>query len=173
ATDNISPGICHEVAREFIVDPGDFIQATDSHTCLGGVYNALAWGVGATEYANLVHSGFTQVEVSESIRFELTGTLQENVTAKDVMLYILLHYAKAQMTLDRIMEFTGPGLRSLSMDERATLANMATECSARTAIVEADERTFEWIASMRPGVEIETLRARAVSADPGAEYAGG
>ena len=173
ARDNVSPGICHEVAREFIIDPGDLIQATDSHTCMGGVNNALAWGVGATEYANLVHSGFTTVEVSESIRFELTGELQANVTAKDVMLYILLHYAKPQMTLDRIMEFTGPGLRTLSLDERATLANMATECSARTAIVEADEKTFAWIASMRPGVDVAALRARAVSPDPGAEYAGG
>ena len=173
ANGKVSPGICHEVAREFIIDPGDFIQATDSHTCMGGVNNALAWGVGATEYANLVHSGFTQVEVSESIRFELVGRLQENVTAKDVMLHILLNYAKPQRTLDRIMEFTGPGLRSLSMDERATLANMATECAARTAIVEADEKTFEWIKSMRPDADIEALRARAVSPDPGAEYAGG
>ena len=173
AKDNISPGICHEVAREFIIDPGDLIQATDSHTCMGGVNNALAWGVGATEYANLVHSGFTTVEVSESIRFELTGELRPNVTAKDVMLHILLHYAKPQMTLDRIMEFTGPGLRTLSLDERATLANMATECAARTAIVEADEKTFEWIASMRPNADIESLRARAVSPDPDAEYAGG
>jgi len=173
ATDNVSPGICHEVAREFIIDPGDFIQATDSHTCMGGVNNALAWGVGATEYANLVHSGFTQVEVSESIRFELTGTLRENVTAKDVMLYILLHYAKPQLTLDRIMEFTGPGLRSLSLDERATLANMATECAARTAIIEADEKTFAWIAAMRPGVDVESLKARAVSPDPDAAYVGG
>ncbi len=173
ATDNVSPGICHEVAREYIIDPGDFIQATDSHTCMGGVNNALAWGVGATEYANLVHSGFTQVEVSESIRFELTGTLKDNVTAKDVMLYILLEYAKPQMTLDRIMEFTGPGVRSLSLDERATLANMATECAARTAIVEADEKTYEWIASMRPDIDVDALRARAVTPDPDAEYAGG
>ena len=173
ATDNISPGICHEVAREAIIDAGDFIQATDSHTCMGGVNNALAWGVGATEYANLVQSGFTTVEVSESIRFELTGELRPNVTAKDVMLYILLEYARPQQTLDRIMEFTGPGLRTLSLDERATLANMATECSARTAIVEADEKTFAWIAAMRPGSSIESLRARAVSPDPDAEYAGG
>lgn len=173
ATNNVSPGICHEVAREAFIDPGDFIQATDSHTCMGGVNNALAWGVGATEYANLVQSGFTTVEVSESIRFELVGELQPNVTAKDVMLFILLEYAKPQRTLDRIMEFTGPGLRTLSLDERATLANMATECSARTAIVEADEKTFAWIASMRPGVDVASLRARAVSPDPGAEYAGG
>jgi 3-isopropylmalate/(R)-2-methylmalate dehydratase large subunit len=173
ATDNISPGICHEVAREFIIDPGDFIQATDSHTCMGGVNNALAWGVGATEYANLVHSGFTQVEVSESIRFDLVGTLRANVTAKDVMLYILLNYAKPQMTLDRIMEFTGTGLRSLSLDERATLANMATECAARTAIIEADEKTFAWIAAMRPDIDIEALKSRAVGPDADAEYAGG
>ncbi|HEX9985365.1 MAG TPA: aconitase family protein [Thermoanaerobaculia bacterium] len=173
AKGNVSPGICHEVAREFIIDPGDFIQATDSHTCMGGVNNALAWGVGATEYANLVHSGFTTVEMSESIRFELVGQLQENATAKDVMLHILLEYAKPQLTLDRIMEFTGPGVRSLSLDERATLANMATECSARTAIVEADEKTFEWIGAMRPDVDLDVLRARAVSPDPDAEYAGG
>src|SRR5205085_2260028 len=121
----------------------------------------------------LVHSGFTQVEVSESIRFELIGRLQENVTAKDVMLYILFEYAKPQKTLDRIMEFTGPGVRALSLDERATLANMATECAARTAIVEADEKTFEWIASMRPGVSVDELRKRAVKPDPDAEYAGG
>jgi 3-isopropylmalate/(R)-2-methylmalate dehydratase large subunit len=173
AVDKISPGICHEVAREYIVDPGDFIQATDSHTCMGGVNNALAWGVGTTEYANLVHAGFTNIEVSESIRFELTGELRANVTAKDVMLHILLHYAKPQLTLDRIIEFTGPGVRGLSLDERATLANMATECSARTAIVEADEKTFAWIAAMRPGADVDALRARAVSPDPDAEYAGG
>ena len=173
AKDGISPGICHEVAREFIIDPGDFIQATDSHTCMGGVNNALAWGVGATEYANLVHSGFTQVEVPESIRFELEGELQPNVTAKDVMLFILLNYARKQMTLNRIMEFTGPGVRRLSMDERATLANMATECSARTAIVEADEETFRWIAAIRPEANIDELRRLSVSPDPGAQYAGG
>lgn len=173
ASDGISPGICHEVAREYIVDPGDLIQATDSHTCMGGVNNALAWGVGATEYANLVHSGFTQVEVPESIRFELIGELKPNVTAKDVMLHILLDYAKPQKTLNRIMEFTGPGVSKLSMDERATLANMATECSARTAIVQADEETFRWIASMRPDADIQQLRRRAVAPDPDAQYAGG
>lgn len=173
ARDRVSPGICHEVAREKLVEPGDFIQATDSHTCMGGVNNALAWGVGTTEYANLLHSGFTLVEVPESIRFELVGELGEGVTAKDVMLYILLEYAKPQRTLNRVMEFTGPGLASLSMDERATLTNMATECSARTAIVEADEETFRWLAEWRPGVDVERLRERAVAPDPGAQYAGG
>jgi 3-isopropylmalate/(R)-2-methylmalate dehydratase large subunit len=173
AKGGISPGICHEVAREVLIDPGDFIQATDSHTCMGGVNNALTWGVGATEYADLVHQGFTQIEVPESIRFELTGKLGEGVTAKDLMLYILLEYARPQQTLDRVMEFTGPGVATLSMDERATLTNMATECSAKTAVVIADEETFRWLAEWRPDVDVEALRQRAVAPDPGAEYAGG
>ena len=63
AKDGISPGICHQVAREQFVDPGDFIQATDSHTCMGGGGNALTYGVGATEYAGLIFSGFTFVNV--------------------------------------------------------------------------------------------------------------
>ncbi len=173
AQDGISPGICHEIAREALIEPGDFIQATDSHTCMGGVNNALAWGVGATEYADLAYAGFTQVEVPESIRFELEGRLVPGVTAKDVMLYILLHYAKPEATLNRVMEFTGPGVATLSMDERATLTNMATECAARTAIVIADDETFRWIAEWRPGTDVGRLREKAVAPDPGAEYAGG
>ncbi|MGH9465197.1 MAG: aconitase family protein [Thermoanaerobaculia bacterium] len=173
AQDGVSPGICHEVAREQLVSPGQFIQATDSHTCMGGCNNALTWGVGSTEYANLLHSGFTTVEVPESIRFELVGRLPESVTAKDLMLYILLHYARPQLTLNRVMEFTGPGVAGLSMDERATLTNMATECSARTAIVEADEETYRWIAARRPGTDVAALRRASVRPDDGAHYHGG
>jgi 3-isopropylmalate/(R)-2-methylmalate dehydratase large subunit len=173
AQNGISPGICHTIARERIIEPGDFIQATDSHTCMGGSLGALAYGVGATEYAALLHSGFTFVEVPESIRFELTGQLAPNVTAKDVMLYILANHARRQETLDRIMEFGGPGLRGLAPDERATLANMATECSARAGVVEADEETLAWIAARRPGVAKERLRAGVLLPDPGAVYAGG
>ncbi len=175
ARDGISPGICHQVAREQFVDPGDFVQATDSHTCMGGGNNALAWGVGATEYAGLAHSGRTFVRVPESIRFELHGALRPGVMAKDVILEILDTFAKREDTLDRIMEFGGPGLAHLSMDERATLTNMATECSAAAGICEADERTFEWIAARRDLSPAETaaLRERAVRPDPGAVYDGG
>jgi 3-isopropylmalate/(R)-2-methylmalate dehydratase large subunit len=173
ARDGVSPGICHSVARERIIEPGDFIQATDSHTCMGGANDSLAYGVGATEYAALVHAGFTFVEVPEAIRFELVGHLGKGVTAKDVMLHILATHARRQETLDRVMEFGGPGLASLSPDERATLANMATECSAKAGVVEADEATLRWIAARRPGASLEELRRKIVTPDPGAEYAGG
>ncbi|MGZ3443422.1 MAG: aconitase family protein, partial [Polyangia bacterium] len=173
AVDGVSPGICHTIAREKIIEPGDFIQATDSHTCMGGSLGALAYGVGATEYAALIHAGFTFIVVPESIRFELTGALRPGVTAKDVMLFILANHAKQQLTLDRVMEFGGPGLASLSPDERATLANMATECSAKGGVVEADESTLQWIAARRSGARMDELRKRIVAPDRGAAYAGG
>jgi 3-isopropylmalate/(R)-2-methylmalate dehydratase large subunit len=173
AVDGISPGICHTIAREKIIEPGDFIQATDSHTCMGGSLGALAYGVGATEYAALIHAGFTFIVVPESIRFELTGALRPGVTAKDVMLFILANHAKQQLTLDRVMEFGGAGLASLSPDERATLANMATECSAKAGVVEADDATLAWIAARRPGANVAELGKRIVAPDRGAAYAGG
>ncbi len=173
AKDGVSPGICHQVAREQFIDPGDFIQATDSHTCMGGGHNALTWGVGATEYAGLIHAGFTALQVPESIRFELTGALPEGVTAKDLILHILATYAVREDTLDRVMEFGGPGLASISMDERATLTNMATECSAKSGICEGDQQTLDWILAHRPEADAEALRAGFVFADEGAEYAGG
>jgi 3-isopropylmalate/(R)-2-methylmalate dehydratase large subunit len=173
ARDGVSPGICHQVAREQFVDPGEFIQDTDSHTCMGGGNNALTYGVGATEYAGLLYSGFTFVEVPESIRFELAGTLDPSCTAKDVILHILETYAVREETLDRIMEFGGPGLASLDMDERATLTNMATECSAKSGICEGDDDTAKWLAGRREGVTEEQVRASFVRPDPDAEYAGG
>jgi len=173
ARDGVSPGICHQVAREEFVDPGDFIQATDSHTCMGGGNNALSYGVGATEYAALIHAGFTLVKVPGSIRFELTGALPDNVTAKDVMLHILERYATRELTLDRVMEFGGPGLATLDMDERATLTNMATECSAKSGICEGDAVAASWLAERREGETAESIAARFVAPDPGAEYAGG
>lgn len=173
AKDGVSPGICHQVAREEFVDPGDFIQATDSHTCMGGGSNALTYGVGATEYAGLISAGFTFVEVPESIRFNLVGTLDPGVTAKDVMLHILDTFAKREDTLDRIMEFGGPGLASLSPDERATLCNMATECSAKSGICEGDGRLADWLAARRDGKDAAAIAATFVTADEGAEYTGG
>ena len=173
AKNGVSPGICHQVAREEFIDVGDFIQATDSHTCMGGASNALTYGVGSTEYANLVHNQFSFVKVPESIRFELVGSLDPGCTAKDVILHILWKYAAKSDTLDRSMEFGGPGLASLSMDERATLCNMATECSAKTGICEPDNLTVEWLLERRSDLNEDEIRDAFVFPDEGAIYHGG
>ena len=173
AVDGVSPGICHQVAREEFIEIGDFIQATDSHTCMGGASNALTWGVGATEYANLVSAGFTFVKVPESIRFELVGHLHHGCTAKDVILAILADHAREELTLNRSMEFGGPGLASLSIDERATLCNMATECSGRTGVCEADDALIEWMLKAQPHLDEAEQRGRMVAPDKGAHYDGG
>lgn len=173
AKDGVSPGICHQVAREEFIEVGDFIQATDSHTCMGGASNALTWGVGATEYANLISAGFTFVKVPESIRFELQGTLAQGCTAKDVILFILADHARKELTLNRSMEFGGPGLAGLSIDERATLCNMATECSGRTGICEADDLLYEWMITAQPHLDLETQKGLAVHPDQDAHYDGG
>jgi len=173
AKDGVSPGICHQVAREEFIDVGDFIQATDSHTCMGGASNSLAYGVGSTEYANLIHNQFAFVNVPESIRFELIGELDPGCTAKDVILHILWRFAAESETLDMSMEFGGEGLASLSMDERATLCNMATECSAKTGICEADEITVDWLISRREGLDAASIRRDFVLPDFGAVYGGG
>ena len=173
AVNGVSPGICHQIAREEFIDVGDFIQATDSHTCMGGASNALTYGVGSTEYANLVHNQFAFVKVPESIRFELIGNLNHGCTAKDVILHILLNYAAKSETLDRSMEFGGPGLVSLSMDERATLCNMATECSAKTGICEPDSLTVDWLLERRVDLTAEKILDGFVMPDPGAVYDGG
>jgi len=172
AKDGISPGICHQVAREEFIEVGDFIQATDSHTCMGGATNALTYGVGATEYASLVYSGFTFAKVPESIRFELVGNLNPGCTAKDVILFILADHARKELTLNRSMEFGGPGLSSLSIDERATLCNMATECSARTGICEADDLLYDWM-EKEQGLGREVMQKMSVSPDANAKYDGG
>ena len=101
------------------------------------------------------------------------GELDPGCTAKDVILHILWRFAAESDTLDRSMEFGGPGLASLSMDERATLCNMATECSAKTGICEADDVTVDWLLSRRANIEEENIRSRFVLPDEGAVYDGG
>jgi len=173
AQDNISPGICHELAREEMLLPGDFIQATDSHTCMGGALNAFAFGVGATEYAALLASGLSVVQVPGSIRFDLVGELHPSCSAKDIMLFILNNYTKNKKTLKLVIEFGGAGLKNLSIDERATLCNMATECGAKTGICEPDDKLLNWLLEKRPELEQDHIKKLFVWPDAGCDYEGG
>jgi 3-isopropylmalate/(R)-2-methylmalate dehydratase large subunit len=139
---------------------------------MGGASNALTYGVGSTEYSSLIYSGFTFVKVPESIRFELVGQLSQGCTAKDVILFILADHARKELTLNRSMEFGGSGLSTLSIDERATLCNMATECSGRTGICEADDALFDWMEAQQ-NTDRALMESMAVSPDEGAVYDGG
>ena len=157
AKNGISPGICHEVAREDFILPKNFIQATDSHTCMGGALNAFAFGIGATEYASLLATGLAVVNVPASIRFDLTGRLPPACAAKDVMLYILAQYSTKGLTLGKVMEFGGEGMAELSIDERATLCNMATEAGAKTGICEPDQKLVHRLLAHREGLTKERV----------------
>lgn len=170
AIDGISPGICHEVARERMILPGDFVQATDSHTCMGGALNAFACGVGATEYAAILKMGLSISQVPFSINFELLGMLKPYATAKDVMLHILKEYTTKGLTLNRVMEFTGPGLLALNIDERATLCNMATECQAKTGIALPDEKLTAYLIDKHPHLTKEDIESRFSFPDRDAPY---
>lgn len=172
ATNGISPGICHEVAREDFILPGDFIQATDSHTCMGGALNSFAFGVGATEYACLLATGLSVVEVPPSIRFDLVGMLRPNCSAKDIMLYILANFAKEGITLNKVLEFGGSGMSALNLDERATLCNMATECGAKTGICEPDEKLLDWLFENRPKINRESVSKLLAFPDQDCTYLG-
>ena len=99
--------------------------------------------------------------------------IRDSCTAKDVILHILWKYAAQSDTLDRSMEFGGPGLASLSMDERATLCNMATECSAKTGICEPDDLTVEWLMARRQDLTEDEIRTAFVLPDENAVYHGG
>jgi len=99
------------------------------------------------------------VQMPPSIRFDLFGTLASDCSAKDVMLYILCNFSKQGLTLNRVIEFGGEGLSLLSIDERATLCNMATECGAKTGICEPDQKLIDWLKEKRPNVSEASLWA--------------
>ena len=166
-----SEAICHNAVLEDLAVPGDIVVGTDSHTCTAGAMGAFAFGVGSTDMANTWYTKDIRVSVPESVRFHVTGTLQRGVVAKDIMLRIMATpFIRDGKAIGKVLEFTGPGVRALSMDERATLTNMAVEAGATTGIIEADETVLDYLRAMRPGIDVGPLRERMLQSDPNAEY---
>lgn len=133
-------GIEHVVLIEdgYIV-PGSVVLGTDSHTCTNGAYNTLAFGVGTTDAVYALATGYLyDFKVPPTIRINLYGKLKKGVYGKDVILYLI-----GKLGVDgaskRVVEFGGPALKNLSLEQRITIANMGVEMGARTAIFEADE----------------------------------
>ncbi|MHC5063637.1 MAG: aconitase family protein [Planctomycetota bacterium] len=165
-----SEGICHNIVIEDLALPGQLVLGTDSHTCMAGALGCFAFGVGSTDMANAWFTKDVRVRVPETARVELSGSLPDGVAAKDLMLYLLSdEFFKSGEGIGKVLEFGGPGVAAMSLDERATLTNMAVEAGSFTGIIEADETVVEYLVEMRQ-MDAEDLRERIVRADAGAEY---
>lgn len=139
-------GIEHVVLIEdgYIL-PGAFVLGTDSHTCTNGALNSFAFGIGTTDATYALATGcIHDFVVPQTIRVELSGEFQKGVYAKDLILY-LLGLLGVQGAVKKVLEFGGTGLKNISIDGRTTIANMAVEMGARTAIMEYDEVVENYI----------------------------
>ena len=157
-------GIEHALLPEQgIVTAGDCIIGADSHTCTYGALGAFSTGVGSTDMAAGMATGMAWFKVPSAIKFNLTGKLPENCSGKDVILTII-GMIGVDGALYKSMEFTGEGVKNLSMDDRLCICNMAIEAGAKNGIFPVDEITEAYLKgrSQRPWVKYE--------ADPDAEY---
>lgn len=167
-----SQAICHSKILEEYAEPGMLIIGTDSHTPHAGAIGAVAFGVGTTAIFNSWITKDVRVKVPQSFKVVITGEPAPNVTAKDYMLEILRHpYIKDGEAIGQIIEYAGPAVEALSVDERATMANMAAEVGAFTGIIAADEKSVEFMVNERG---MDRARAEALiegmHSDPDAEY---
>ena len=157
-------GICHQVNLEQFAKPGDTLLGSDSHTPTGGGMGELAIGAGGLEVAVAMAKGFYFLKVPKIYRVNLTNSLNPGANAKDVILYILGKLTVKGGT-GYIMEYTGPGVKSLSVTDRATICNMGAELGATTSIFPSDENTKTYLKSQ--GREEDYIE---ISADPDAFY---
>ncbi len=138
-------GIEHALLPEQgIVTAGDCIIGADSHTCTYGAVGAFSTGVGSTDLAAGIATGECWFKVPSAIRFVLKGQLRPNVSGKDVILSIIGQIG-VDGALYKSMEFTGPGVASLTMDDRLCICNMAIEAGAKNGIFPVDEVTTEYL----------------------------
>ena len=157
-------GIEHALLPEQgLVAPGDVIIGADSHTCTYSALGAFSTGVGSTDMAAGMATGKAWFKVPSAIQFHLTGKLSPKVSGKDVILHII-GMIGVDGALYQSMEFTGPGVGELSMDDRFTISNMAIEAGGKNGIFPVDEKTLAY--------EKEHGAAEGVifEADPDAEY---
>lgn len=157
-------GICHQVNLEQFAKPGNTLLGSDSHTPTGGGIGELAIGAGGLEVAVAMAKGFYFIKVPKIYRVNLINSLKPAVNAKDLILYILGKLTVKGGT-GYIMEYTGPGVKSLSVTDRATICNMVAELGATTSIFPSDENTKAYLKSQ--GREEDYVE---LSADPDAFY---
>lgn len=138
-------GIEHALLPEKgLVAAGDVVIGADSHTCTYGALGAFSTGVGSTDMAVGMATGKAWFKVPAALRFNLTGTLNKNVSGKDLILHII-GMIGVDGALYRSMEFTGPGVASLTMDDRFTISNMAIEAGGKNGIFPVDDQTIAYM----------------------------
>lgn len=138
-------GIEHALLPEKgLIAPGEVCIGADSHTCTYGALGAFSTGVGSTDMAAGMATGEAWFKVPSAIKFNVTGKLKKNVSGKDVILYIIGKIG-VDGALYKSMEFSGEGLKNLSMDDRLCIANMAIEAGAKNGIFAVDDVTLEYV----------------------------
>ncbi len=173
-----SEGICHSIVLESYALPGQLNIGSDSHTPHVGAIGCVAFGIGTTDVFNSWITKDVRVKVPESVRIVIRGKKHPNVTAKDFILKILsLDYVRSGKALAKVMEYAGEAIEALSVDERATMTNMAAEIGGFTGIVAPDKKAVDFLVERRgmgPN-KIDRKKAEAMIeglfSDPGARYA--
>ncbi|MCK4677074.1 MAG: 3-isopropylmalate dehydratase large subunit, partial [Bacteroidales bacterium] len=136
-------GICHQIMAHY-AKPGMVIVGSDSHTCTAGAFNAFAAGIDRTEAAGLWKQGETWFRVPESIKITLTGKFKDGVYAKDLSLWIIGMIGSSGADYKSI-EYHGDGVLNLSIAERMTLCNLASEMGAKNAVFPPDQVLYEYL----------------------------
>ncbi len=168
-----SEGICHSVMLESYALPGQVNVGSDSHTPHVGAIGCIAFGIGTTDVFNSWFTKDVRVKVPESVKIVIRGRKQANVTAKDFILKILsLDYVRSGKALAKVMEYAGEAVEALSVDERATMTNMAAEIGGFTGIVAPDDKVVDFLVERR-GMNRTGVEAMIVGlhSDADAEYA--
>jgi 3-isopropylmalate/(R)-2-methylmalate dehydratase large subunit len=142
-------GIVHVISPELgIALPGATIVCPDSHTCTQGALGAFAWGIGSTEAEHALATGTLRLERPKTLRIRIDGALAAGVTAKDLSLALISRHGSAGGN-GYVVEYAGSTVRSMDIEARLTLCNMATEFSAVSAIIAPDDRTFAYLEGRR------------------------
>ena len=168
-----SEGICHSVMLESYALPGQVNVGSDSHTPHVGAIGCVAFGIGTTDVFNSWITKDVRVRVPESVKVIVRGKRHANVTAKDFILQILaLDYVRSGKALAKVMEYSGEAIEELSVDERATMTNMAAEIGGFTGIVAPDKKAVEFLVERRgmDRAQVEAMMGGLYS-DPEAQYA--
>ena len=157
-------GICHQLHLENYGIPGKTLLGSDSHTPTGGGLGMIAIGAGGLDVAVAMAKGSYSLPLPKVLKVELAGELRPWVSAKDIILYVLKQLT-VKGGVGKIIEYTGEGVKSLSVTDRATITNMGAELGATTSVFPSDENTRAYLRSQ--GRE---QSYRPVSADPDAVY---